>query len=1068
MLRKLIDFCLNNPWLTLAMTLIAVAAAAGIGRRLPVDVFPELKVPRVVVQTEAGGLTAEEVEQFITVPLESAMTGIPGVKAVRSSSGGGLSFVWVDFDWETDIFRARQSVAERLAGVRPMLPEGVEPELAPIVSVTGEIMMVALTCPDGTVSSFEVRQLAEFELRNRLMAIPGIGQVVVMGGRLPEFQVNVSQTTLAAYGVTLGEVVEAARAAHTMAGAGYLPHIRGQEIPLRQTARVETVEELGRVAVPTQNGTPLRLGHVAEVTLGGAPRRGSAAFDGQDAVVLSVQKAPGGNTLELTRWIEAALDEFEASRLPAAVKVHRDAYRQADFIRLSIDNGEVIVRDAAVIVLLVLGLTLLRVRTTLITLLAMPLSLALGLILFPKFGLGINIMTLGGLAVAVGDVVDNAIIFVEIAWRKLLENAHKPEAERQSRVAVLHEASAEILRSVTFSTLIIVLVFLPLLFLSGLEGQFFRPLGMAYLLVFTASLAVAVTVTPVLCLLLFTARRRFWGKGDAAPAQEATPGSHDGLTVRALKAVYRPLLGFCVRHAWLVCFGMTAVTAGALWLASTFGTSFLPPFHEDCYTVFVSTPIGTSLEETERVTRETMGAIRRIDGVRSVTRRTGRAERDEHAEPVSASELLVRVDMKAEPLRLRREIEAVIKSIPGVATMIGYPIAHRISSVLSGTTAELAINVFGDDLATLREAAAEVKKVLDTLPQVADARANREIMVDTLRIRYRLEDLARAGLTLKGAGEQVSAAFDGLVVGQVAQNQRRWDIVVRLTETERSELADVAAFKLSAPNGARVRLDGVADVFREEASNLIVRDNTHRKALISCNVAPGSNVGDLVKALRQNVEPVVHRLGCTVSYGGSYEAQQSAARRLTWLGLGLLLAIILLLGYSLRSFKAAALVLVNLPLCLIGGVLAVYLANHAPLAANTRALFGHGAYVAPVLSVASLVGFVTVAGFVIRNGLLLLNRFRELEAAGMAVGEAVMAGSLERMVPIIMTSLTTVFGLVPIVLAYNKPGGELLAPLAIVQFGGLISATLLNLLVLPAAYRLAFGRVSARTSCRGS
>jgi len=481
----------------------------------------------------------------------------------------------------------------------------------------------------------------------------------------------------------------------------------------------------------------------------------------------------------------------------------------------------------------------------------------------------------------------------------------------------------------------------------------------------------------------------------------------------------------------------------------------LPPFHEDCYTVFVSTPTGTSLEETERVTQGAMAAIRHIEGVKSVTRRTGRAERDEHAEPVSASELLVRVDMQADPLRLRNAINGVIRQIPGVATMIGYPIAHRISSVLSGTEAELAINVFGDDLATLRAAAAAVKQVLDTLPQVADARANREILVDTLRIRYRLEALARAGLTLKEAGEQVSAAFDGVTAGQVARNQQRWDIVVRLAEADRKGLSDVGAFLLTAPDGARVRLDEVADVYREEASNLIVRDNTRRKALISCNVAPGSNVGDLVAALREHVEPVVHAHGCTVSYGGSYEAQQSASRRLTWLALGLLLTIVLLLGYALGSFRAALVVLVNLPLCLIGGVTAMLLAAPAPLVANLWALVrGDGTYVAPVLSVAALVGFVTVAGFVIRNGLLLLNRYRDLQTQGYSLHEAIIEGSLERMVPILMTSLTTLFGLVPIVLAYDKPGGELLAPLAIVQFGGLISATLLNLLVLPAAWRL--------------
>ena len=1058
MLKRLIDFCLGNPWLTLGITVIAVVLAVTTARRLPVDVFPELKVPRVVVQTEAGGLTAEEVEQFITVPIESAMNGLPGVKAVRSSSGGGLSFVWVDFDWDTDLYRARQIVAERLSTVRSALPEGLEPEITPIVSVTGEIMLLALTSADGTVSPLELRQLAEYELRTRLMAIPGIGQVVVIGGRLPEFQVNVAPERLAAYGVTLNDVIEAAAASHTMAGAGYLANVRGQEIPLRQTARVETVDELRRVRVPTGDGRALRLGQVADVALGGAPRRGSAAYNGHDAVVLSVQKAPGGNTLALTDRIEQVLDAFEASRLPAGATPHRDAYRQADFIRLSINNGGRIVRDAAIIVVLVLGLTLLRVRTTLITLLAMPLSVAAGLLCFPALGLGINIMTLGGLAVAVGDVVDNAIIFVELAWRRLDENARRPPEERMPKVTVLRAAGAEVLQSVTFSTLIIVLVFLPLLFLSGLEGQFFRPLGMAYLLAFGASLLVALTVTPVLSLLLFS--RPLRGR-EGEGKKEKT----EGATVRALKALYRPLLRVCVRYAWLVCFVMAAVTAGALWLGSTFGTSFLPPFHEDCYTVFVSTPTGTSLEETERVTQGAMAALRHIDGVKSVTRRTGRAERDEHAEPVSASELLVRVDMQADPLRLRNAINGVIRQIPGVATMVGYPIAHRISSVLSGTEAELAINVFGDDLATLRATAAAVKQVLDTLPQVADARANREIMVDTLRIRYRFEALARAGLTLKEAGEQVSAAFDGVTAGQVARNQQRWDIVVRLEEPGRKGLSDVGAFLLTAPDGARVRLDEVADVYREEASNLIVRDNTRRKALISCNVAPGSNVGDLVAALREHVEPVVHAHGCTVSYGGSYEAQQSASRRLAWLALGLLLTIVLLLGYALDSFRAALVVLVNLPLCLIGGVAAMLLAAPAPLGANLGALVrGNGAYVAPVLSVASLVGFVTVAGFVIRNGLLLLNRYRDLQAQGYSLHEAVIEGSLERMVPILMTSLTTLFGLVPIVLAHDKPGGELLAPLAIVQFGGLISATLLNLLVLPAAWRLAGDHAGKKAS----
>lgn len=1054
MFKKLIEFCLSHPWMVLIVTLASVCWSIHISRKLPVDVFPELKVPRVVVQTEAGGLTAEEVEQFITIPVEAAMNGIPGVKSVRSSSGGGLSFVWIDFDWNVDIYRARQSVAERLTTIREQLPEGPEPEITPIVSVTGEIMLLAITTEEASTSMLDLRAIAEYDLRNQLMAIPGIGQVVVIGGRLPEYQINVAQAKLSALGITVPEIIESARLSHTMASAGYLAHVQHQEIPLRQTARIETIDDLRKTYVRTAQGTTLQLGQVADVTIGGAPRRGSAGFDNKQAIVLSIQKAPGGNTLELTKHVDAVVKAFQSSRLPKGVKIHRDAYRQADFITLSIENGEGIVRDAAIIVIIVLGLTLLRVRTTLITLLAMPLSITTGMLLFPYFGLGINIMTLGGLAVAIGDVVDNAIIFVEVAWRKLDQafarkaSEAMPLTDREIKITVLREAASEILNSVIFSTTIIVLVFLPLLFLSGLEGQFFRPLGLAYLLVFVASLLIAITITPALCIILYSFRKK---KG----AEQTPAHVHEGISVRTLKKAYKPLLALSMRYPKSICLLMALLTAATLGLASTFGTSFLPPFHEDCFTVFVNTPIGTSLEETERVTFKAMQEIRAIPGVRSVTRRTGRAERDEHAEPVSASEILVRVDLKNDPNQLRQAIESVIAQIPGVATMIGYPMAHRISSVLSGTNAELAINIFGEELSTLRAVAAKIKAILETMPEVAHAQANREIMVDTLRIRYRLDDLARAKLTLKEAGEQVSAAFNGVVVGQVAQNQRRWDVVVRVEQEERATLADIAAFKLSTPAGDRVRLDDIADVFREESSNLIVRENTRRKALISCNVAANSNLGDLVAALRKKIEPTIHEMGCTVTYGGTYEAQQSATQRLTLLSIAIFIAIILLLAYSTGSFSASLLVMLNLPLSIIGSVVAVYLANPAPLAENTRALLGlGGTYLAPIISVASLVGFVTVVGFVVRNGLLLINRYRDLEKLGKTRADAIREGSMERMVPIIMTSLTTIFGLIPIVIAYDKPGGELLAPLAIVQFGGLISATLLNLLILPAAYSI--------------
>ena len=1045
-MKSILSFCLKNPLPILLIAAILVIAAVHIGQQLPIDVFPEINVPRVVVQTEAGGLTAEEVEQFITIPIESAMNGIPGVKSVHSSSGGGLSFVWVDFEWGTDILSARYWVSERLTAARSLIKADHDPEITPVVSVTGEILMLALTS-EKAVSPLELRRLAEFELRNRVMSIQGIGQVVVMGGNLPEFQVNVDQNKLAAYGVTFEQVIESAQASSTMESAGYLADVRGMEYPLRQVARVENIDDLRQARVLDTGSAVIQLQDVAEVKIGGAQRRGSASYNGQSAVVISVQKAPGGNTLQLTKEVDRVLDAFESSILPAGVQLHRSAYRQADFINVSIQNCRDIVLGAVLIVVLVIGATLMRLRTTLVTLVAMPLSVAIGLLLFPVLNLGFNIMTLGGLAVAIGDVVDNAIIFVEISWRRMRENFEKPSHQRQKRIEVLCSAGNEILHSVSFSTAIILLVFLPLLFLQGLEGQFFRPLGLAYLLIFGSSLLVALTVVPALAILSF----KYSAFQSRSNSKKRTGES---IAVRLVKICYQPVLKFSMHHAVLICLLMGLITAAFIWLAATFGTSFLPPFREDACTVFVSMVPGTSLAETERVSTHIADEIGDIKGVLSVTRRTGRAERDEHAEPVSTTELVIKLDLKEDYKRIYQDIHKIIDHVPGASTMIGYPIAHRISAVLSGTKAELALNIFGDDLTVLREAARRVEEVLDDMPEVTDVVANREILVDTVRIKYRLKDLARAGLSLRSAGNQVAAAFNGIKTGEVAINQSRWDIVVRLEDLSRDDIGDVSAFQLRSDAGRRIRLDEVADVYLEYASNLIVRDNMQRKALISCNAASGSNMGDLVDVLRQRVTPVVHDLGCTVSFGGTYEAQQSAMRRLLILGIAILLATILLLYFNLRTFKAALLVLVNLPLSLVGGILAVYISAPGGVIENTTALIKGSGYIAPVLTVSALVGFVTVAGFVIRNGLLLLNRFIELSAQGLDCFEAVRRGSLERVVPIIMTSLTTVLGLLPIILAADLPGGELLAPLALVQFGGLISATLLNLLVLPATYLL--------------
>lgn len=1031
----LLSFCLRNRLSVILLTLAAACLSLWGIATLPVDVFPELDVPRVTIQSEAGGLTADEVEQYVSLPISSALSGTTGVKSVSTSSAGGLSFVWVDFDWGTDIYKARQIVSERLAAIRENLPQGVEYELSPIVSVTGEIMMIALTGDEGT-DPLELRRLAQFELRNRLLAIPGVGQVTVMGGRLPEYQVLYDPEKMRQAGVTLGDLKTSVEGAQSNVSAGYLEEVAGQELPVQQSSRAATPEHIKRAPVSGHPGGVLRVEDVADVRIDGAPRRGNAGYAGQDAVVLSVQKVPGTNTLELTEQVDAAVQEFVAGRLPNNMHLYANAYRQADFISLSLENGRDTLIITAIVVMLVIVLTLLNLRTAVITLLSMPLSVLFGMAFFPLFGLTINIMTLGGLAVAIGDVVDNAIIFVEIAWRRLSINAALPPAEQRSKLAVILEAKEEIMSSITSSSLIILLVFAPVLFLTGLEGQFYRPLGISYMLALACSLLVALTVVPVLCYVGFKVSK---GRQDG-----------DSATAALIKRLYTPVLNFCLRRPVSIVGSLMVVTAASLWLASTYGTSFLPPFNEDCYNISVNTVPGTSLEETERIARQAMRDIAGIRGVKSVTQRTGRAENDAHAEPVSASELLVRVDLAEDQRTLRRELDKVLKNIPGASTMVGFPIAHRISAVLSGTNSQVAVNIYGTEPARLRDAAQKAAKILNGLPEVADAHANREVLVDTVRIDYNREVLAAFGLSVGDAAEQVSAALNGYKAGEVISGLDRWEVMLRLSPELRMSVDDVRNLPLVAPGGRILKLADAAQVYREEATNLILRDNLQLKAMIPCNPAPDSNLGDLAKACREHLDPAMHALGCSVDYAGTIKSREAAERRLTWLCIIACGLIVLLLSHSLGGVRRALITLVNIPLCLVGGIVAIFLASSETL----HGLLAEGVYIHPIISLSSIVGFVTVIGFAIRSGLILLNRYRALEAEGHDPETAIRIGSRERVIPIMMTSLTTILGLLPLIWAKDQPGGELLAPLAIVQFGGLVSATLLNLLVMPAVCKL--------------
>ncbi|MDX2198742.1 MAG: efflux RND transporter permease subunit [Phycisphaerae bacterium] len=1060
MLARLIAFSLKQSSLVLFAAGLLLVFAGLMVKHMPIDVFPELNAPTVVIMTEAGGLAADEVESNVTFPIEASVNGLPGTRRVRSASATSLSIVWVEFEWGTDIYRARQLVSERLAAVREALPPDTHAEITPVTSITGEIMLLALSSPDATVSPLDLRSFAEFDLRNKILAVPGVAQVVAIGGELPQYQINVRQDQLAIYGLTISDVVEAARNAHSTASAGYVPNWENQELPIRQVARVTGVDSIRQSLVKYQHGAPVTIGQVADVELGPAPKRGTAADRGLPAVVISVQKSPGTNTLALTQQIDSVLDQMEKA-MPRGMILNRDPFRASRFIDRSVHNVVKVLVEASVIVAVILILFLLNVRATIVTLTALPLSLAVAILLLWAWGLSINVMTLGGLAVAIGELVDDAIIDVENVLRRLKENAALPVADRKGYVGIIYSASNEIRSSVVFATIIICMVFVPLLFLQGLEGRFFQPLGIAYILSIMASLIVALTVTPAMCKFLFSGS--FGGSANDGGATTAH-GEADGWLVRKLKRLYEPTLRAGVRNRGFVLGGAGLLTVASLMLMSTFGTSFLPGFKEGTFTVFLFAPPGTSLHESNRLAVGVEKQFTEIEGVSSVTRRTGRAERDTHAEPVSNSEIEVTVRQGAKQDVVRAEIDRVISNIPGITTMVGQPIEHRLSHVLSGTPAAIAINVYGDDLNVLRKLARQIEGELKAIPGTRDVAANREVMITSLPIRYRPQDLAAAGLSPASAAQQVQQALYGERVADINQGVRRYEMIVRLAESERERLDQIMDLQLRGVGGALVRLRGVADIGPEKTGNLITRENAQRKAVISTNIAEGYNLGQLVAAVQTKVNPIVREAGYTVQYGGQFEAQQSASRTIYGMGAGVAVLMFLLLQLSTGRSRVALIVMLNLPLALIGGIAAIYWTESPSLAENTLALFGLSSsrYVAPVISIASMVGFVTLFGIAVRNGILLVNHYHHLQQhEGKSIGDSIIQGSMERLVPILMTALTAMLGLVPLALSGGNPGSELLAPLAIVVLGGLISSTFLNLLVVPAGYSLVFGLKSS-------
>jgi CzcA family heavy metal efflux pump len=1043
MLNTLIRWSLDGRKLVLGLALMLVGISVYRVPQMPVEVFPELNAPTVTIMTEAPGYAPEEVERAVTFQIETALNGIAGLRRIRSSSALGLSIVWAEFDFGADIYRNRQLIAERLTRVRGVLPENIHsPEMTPVSSIAGEVMLIGLTSPDRSNSPLDLRRIAEFDLRPRLLAVTGIAQVTALGGELPEYQIHVRPDNLLRYGLTLDDIEQATAASHAPVGAGYLADVAGRELPLRPETRVRNVEDIGATVVGRWNGTPVRLSQVAEVKIAGAPLRGTASAGGQPAVILTVQRNPGANTLELTARVDHVLDAFERT-LPEGVELERAIFRQADFIVVAISNVFSALLDAGLFVLIILFLFLLNVRTTLITLTALPLSLGAALLSLEALGATVNVMTLGGIAVAVGSLVDDAIVDVENVFRRLRQNASRPVEQRHSVLHVVYEASVEVRQAILLATAVIVLVFVPLFFLGGIEGRFFRPLGAAYVISLGASLVVAMTVTPVLCYFLLR----------NAPAIHS---DREGWLVRWLKRGYAASLRRALKLRAVVIGVSGALMIGAFALASTFGSSFLPEFNEGSITLFLNTPAGTSLPESDRVARQIELQAGQIPGVAAVTRRTGRAEKDEHAEPVSSSDIDIRLEPGADVRSVHRDLLSLLDAAPGVTSQIGGPIGHRLSHILSGTPAAIAIKVFGDDLDELRAIAKKVEDKLSPLPGVRDLVANREVLSDTLPIRFDRDRLAHYGMTPADAARQIETAFRGRTVGVVNHGSARIDIVLRLADTARQTLEDVCRFPLHSPSGAIVRVETVADVFEEQSSSLITRENVRRKAVISCNVAEGHNLGDLVAQIRGLVDPIVStHEGVYVQYGGQFEAQEEASRRILWASIGVLVLIFAILYSAFRSARPVLLVLLNLPLALVGGVAALFISGSPNLLSNVVGLFGGGGYVPPVVSISALVGFIGLAGVACRNGLLLISHYYHLmEKEGVAKGDVVLRGAEERLVPILMTALTSALALIPLVLARGEIGSELQYPIAVVILGGLVSSTLLNLFVVPIGFQL--------------
>jgi len=1025
MIDGLIRWSLRNRALVLCLAAGFLAWGIYLVSNMPVDVLPDLTAPTVTVLAEGGGMAPTEMEALVTFPIETALNGAAGVRRVRSATAVGVAIIWVEFEWGEEIYRARQIVAEKLNLVASSLPPEIEtPVLAPVSSIMGEILFISLE--SDRHSPIDIRTVADTTLRRRLLAIPGVSQVSTIGGAEKRYEVTVSPERLRNYDLTLSDVENTLRQANRNTSAGF--HVAGgQEYLIQGLARVSSVEEIADTVVVARGSLPVRIRDIGDVRIGEAIKRGEGSHNGDPAVILGIQKQPGANTLELTRTLDEVLDDVQRS-LPAGMIIDKQIFRQADFIERSIHNLVTALRDGGILVLVVLLVFLANIRATAITLLAIPLSLLAAVVGMKLAGATINSMTLGGMAIAVGALVDDAIIDVENVFRRLRENIRKPEGERVPVLQVVYQASSEIRGSIVFATLIIILVFLPLFFLAGVEGRLLRPLGLAYIVALAASLLVALTVTPVLCSYLL-------------PKSRGVRRGHEPWFLRKLKAVYRRQLPWFLRHSVVVILAssalLVATLVGSLWM----GRSFLPEFNEGTLTISAVTMPGTSLDESDRLGQALERILLQVPEVAATARRTGRAELDEHVQGVESAEIDVGLVMKE---RSKEEVLSDIRTrltlLPGMNVTIGQPISHRIDHMLSGTRANIAVKIFGDDLATLRAIAQKVEAAMRGISGVVDLSIEQQSFVPLTQVKFDRAALARYGLPAGAAAEALQTALVGGVVGHVFEGQVTFPLIVRYSGGAQRDLEALNRTLIDTPSGVRVPLSSIARIYEDRGPNYISRENVQRKIVVMCNVA-GRDLRNVIDDVRRGIAAEVSfPTGYRVEYGGQFESEASASRRLLWLGIAAILGIFLILGTALKSFRESVIIMLNLPLALIGGVAGVFLSGG-------------------VMSVASLIGFITLFGIATRNGIMMVSHIKHLmQEEGVAnFREAVLRGAEERLAPILMTALAAGLALIPVALGTGKPGSEIQAPMAIVILSGLLSSTALNMVVIPAIY-FRFGR----------